>query len=89
MIEDAARDALSNFNSSLLGSVLVFTVFASGLGFRYLINTIKDLKEELRNEREDHKKTRLAQTEDLRNMVTLGKSMESLRDAMIRRMPAE
>lgn len=89
MIEDAAKDALSNFNQSVLGSVLVLTLVAAALGIRYLIKTINELKEELKAEREKHDKTRLAQTEDLRNMATLGKSIESLRDAMIRRMPAE
>ena len=93
MIEDAVKDAFANFNQTLIGSVYIVTLFVAGLGFRFLIGIINELKADLKAEREAHNKTREAQIVDIRNMSNVAETIsdlkDSIRDFMVRRTPGE
>jgi hypothetical protein len=93
MIEEAVKNALSNFNQTLLGSVYIITLFSTGLGFRFLIKIIDELKADLKAERDAHNATRAAQIEDIRNMSRVAETMSDLRDSIrdlsVRRVAGE
>lgn len=79
MIEDAAKEAFSNLNQTLLGTMLFLSWFVFGITIRWLNIFIKELKEELRVEREAHKKTVDTQITDIRNLANVATSVDNLR----------
>lgn len=84
MLENAAVDMFKNFNSTLMGSVLILAILAFIFAFRFLQSIIKDLQQQLAKEREDHQKTREAQIADLRNLGHVGTAVESVTRAVDR-----
>lgn len=82
MIEDSLRDAASNFNQTILGSVLVLVLIASYFMFRFLNGIITELKAELKAERDAHQKTRDGQIEDIRTMGHVAGSVDGLRNSI-------
>lgn len=82
MIEDTIRDAASNFNQTILGSVLVLTIIVSYLMFRFLNSIISELKADLKAEREAHQKTREGQIEDIRTLGHVANSVDGLRSSI-------
>lgn len=77
-IEEAAGEALKNFNSTLMGSVFVVFMVLAGIAFRFLTTMIRELQEQLKLEREEHQKTRQAQIDDIRNLAHMASSFDGV-----------
>jgi hypothetical protein len=84
MLEDAFSGAVQNLNSTVLGSVLVITLVAFAFYVRLSRLDLKEARNELKDEREAHQKTREAQLQDIRNLNHVASTLESLQTAMVR-----
>lgn len=83
MIEDGLADAFKNFNTTLMGSVLLLFLFLSYVAVRYLTGIIRDVQAELKKEREDHQKTREELLAAIRNLAPIAKSVDEMRNALV------
>lgn len=81
MVEDSIGTALKGFTdaSPVLGGVIIFLLILQGATFKFLNGIIKELKAELVAERADHKATKAAQIEDIRNLGHVAGSVDALR----------
>jgi hypothetical protein len=87
MIEDSIGTAINNFTNAdpVLGGVIILLLGSNAVTARFLLGIIRELKADLVSEREDHQKTRTAQIEDLRNLGQVAKSVDALRDILMRK----
>ena len=82
MIEEAIGDAFKNLNATVLGSMLVIVLVAFLLTVRTLRLDIKEIKQELIDERAAHQKTRLEQIADIRSLGNVTSAVESVKSAV-------
>lgn len=87
MLEDSIGTAIKGFTDAdpVLGGVIIVLLISNAVTFRFLTGIIRELKADLVTERADHQKTRSAQIEDLRNLGQVAKSVDSLREILIRK----
>lgn len=87
MIEDSIGTAINSFTTAnpVLGGVIILLLGSNAVTARFLLGIIRELKSDLVAEREDHQKTRTAQIEDLRNLGQVAKSVDALRDILMRK----
>jgi hypothetical protein len=87
MIEDSIGTAIKGFTDAdpILGGVIILLLISNAVTARFLLGIIRELKADLGAERTDHQKTRSAQIEDLRNLGQVAKSVDALRDILVRK----
>jgi hypothetical protein len=70
VLEDVTTKGVESlFDKGLLGVLLVLSWVLFAFMARYLVNQIKEAKEEVRAERADHRATIVKQMEDIRNLT--------------------
>lgn len=87
MVEDSIGTAIKGFTDAdpVLGGVIIMLMIANVVTWRFLTGIIRELKADLLSERAEHQKTRTAQIEDLRNLGQVAKSVDALRDILMRK----
>jgi hypothetical protein len=79
VLEDVtAKGVESLFDKGLLGVLLVLSWVLFAFMARYLVNQIKEAKEEVRAERADHRATIVKQMEDIRNLTRVPSSVDNI-----------
>jgi len=87
MIEDSIGTAINSFTNAnpVLGGVIILLLASNAVTAKFLLGIIRELKADLVAERGDHQKTRTAQIDDLRNLGQVAKSVDALRDILMRK----
>lgn len=87
MVEDSIGTAIKGLTDAdpVLGAVIILLLIAFAVMWRFLNSIIRELKADLAAERADHKETKKAQIEDIRNMAHVAGSVDALRDAILRK----
>lgn len=79
MFEEPTKNAINGLlNQGLLGVLLFLSWVLFAFMARYLINQIKEAKEEVKAERADHRATIAKQMEDIRNLAKVPSSVDNL-----------
>jgi hypothetical protein len=79
VLEDVTTKGVESlFDKGLLGVLLVLSWVLFAFMARYLVNQIKEAKEEVRAERADHRATIVKQMEDIRNLTRVPSSVDNI-----------
>lgn len=79
MLEEPTKNAVERlFDQGLLGTLLFLSWVLFFFMARYLINQVKEAKEEVKAERADHRATIAKQMEDIRNLAKVPSSVDNL-----------
>jgi hypothetical protein len=79
VLEEPTKNAVEALlNQGLLGTLLFLSWVLFAFMARYLVNQIKEAKEEVKAERADHRATIAKQMEDIRNLAKVPSSVDNL-----------